>query len=188
MRFEPVTLVSEQALSKPHELSSGKERIRVIQSLTHCVAAAQEHCFSHSKCFTSSVSQKPQSRRDLWHLRMRLNFCFSKLLKMRQHNITERGERHKVSLMKTMKSAFLSLPSSTPGKAETNQEHWEENANGQVSTCLLQFCVPCKALNSLPTALSPPNFTKWSFFKEDQHKMIAFDKLTPKYLLSFLLH
>lgn len=107
---------------------------------------------------------------------------------MRQHNITERGERHRISPTETVKDAFLSPPSSTPGKAETNQENWEGNTSVQVSTCLLQLCVPCKALNLLPTALSPSNFTNFFFFKEDQQKTIVFEQLTLKYFLSFLLH
>lgn len=38
---------------------------------------------------------------------------------------------------------------STPGKPETNQEHWEGNTKGQVSTCLLQICEAAQVPSSL---------------------------------------
>lgn len=132
----------------------GRESVST-HSLTHCYCSTgtlfQSLKMFHQPCFL----QKPQSRRDLWHLRMRLNLCFSKLLKMRSHNITERGERHRVPLMEKMKGAFLSLPSSTPGKPETNQEHREGNTKGQVSICVLQLCEAAQVPPSLCWVMYP---------------------------------
>lgn len=187
---------SQNHMNSPVE---GREPVST-HSLTHCYCSTgtlfQSLKMFHQPCFL----QKPQSRRDLWHLRMRLNLCFSKLLKMRSHNITERREAQGSSYGENERCFLESSQQhtrKTRNKPRTPRRKHQRSGQHLCPPALwgspgapfpLLSDVPCKVPNSLPTALSPPNFTKSSFLKQDQHKTAVFEQLTSNYLLSLFCY
>lgn len=196
-KFGPITLVSEQALSNPCNISSGQERTTVSTHRVWFTILLQHKSiasFPQNVWPTLSLTEVTAQKGSLAFQRMRPNLSFIKLPKMRWCNIAE-GERGTGFLSwrkrKVLPWPFLAAHQEKqrkrPRRLRRHQRWGWHFTPSCVPRCPLPPADGCSFQSPQPiTRMS--SYTSPSKFHQMKHKSIVFVQLTPKHLLTFLVH